>query len=135
MCRDPTYCGKPSVLKKSINIITTTATPTFRALRIRTSEGELNCDIVFIDHESREKYAHVAIENRPARILDQRQRGWGCVCVRAGSGRVRGTDSFGSARSTAHGRSGGLPVPQAYRAGVRGRARRSHDPEGRTHGH
>src|SRR6266436_940062 len=40
MCRDLTLCRKPSVLKTSINIITTTATPTFRALRSWTSEGE-----------------------------------------------------------------------------------------------
>src|SRR5712671_2917410 len=40
MCRDLMLCRKPSVLKTSINIITTTATPTFRALRSRTSEGE-----------------------------------------------------------------------------------------------
>ena len=34
------FCRKPSVLKTSINIITTTATPTFRTPRSWTSEGE-----------------------------------------------------------------------------------------------
>src|SRR6516225_9188394 len=40
MCRDLMLCRKPSVLKTSINIITTTATPTFHSPRSRTSEGE-----------------------------------------------------------------------------------------------
>src|SRR5260370_20059814 len=40
MCGDLMLWRKPSVLKTSINIITTTATPTLRTRRSRTSEGE-----------------------------------------------------------------------------------------------
>src|ERR1700726_3774469 len=39
MCPGTTTCRKRFVLKTSINTITTTATPTFRALRSRTSDG------------------------------------------------------------------------------------------------
>src|SRR5215467_6509100 len=39
MCQDLMLCRKPSVLKTPVNIITTTATPTFRVLRSPTSEG------------------------------------------------------------------------------------------------
>src|SRR5215471_15582135 len=41
MCRDPMLWRKASALKTSINIITTTATPTLRARRSRTSEKML----------------------------------------------------------------------------------------------
>src|SRR5215510_13684355 len=39
MCRDLTVGRKASVLKTDINIITTAATPTFRTLTSRTSDG------------------------------------------------------------------------------------------------
>jgi hypothetical protein len=40
MCQGLMFCRNPSVLKISINIITTKAIPTLRALRSRTSEGK-----------------------------------------------------------------------------------------------
>jgi hypothetical protein len=40
MCQDLTFYPKPSVLRTSINIITTKAIPTLRALRSRTSEDQ-----------------------------------------------------------------------------------------------
>src|SRR5215472_1213816 len=39
MCQDLMLCRKPSVLKTPVNIITTSATPTFRARKSPTSEG------------------------------------------------------------------------------------------------